>query len=252
VGARESEQTAGGLMPVPQFLRLSEATTELERAIWGGMRRPAPVAKLTHQEKKISVGWGPWTQQASEAVRSAILEHKLALYVCPEDQLSAMPAEEGTSTFSFSIPPDVFSRLLAPRGITPDRPHRSTWKTTNDDKQLLARLQKGVLILRREEFNEWLMVERAKGTWPSQSTRRKNPIGRPRRNGVTTAIRILVNEGKWNAAQSVARLRRLMIDAGREAVPSEDTIGRVVDRLFRETGEACFRRRLKSKQGPNK
>jgi hypothetical protein len=48
---------------------------------------------------------------------------------------------------------------------------------------------------------------------------------------------------------TIAELRRRLVRSGRTDAPSEDTLARVVDELYCETGDAVFRR---PKRAPRK
>ncbi len=47
---------------------------------------------------------------------------------------------------------------------------------------------------------------------------------------------------------SIPRLRRHLLELGHSDVPSEDTLARLVDELYTETGEPAFRRAKRSRQ----
>jgi len=105
----------------------------------------------------------------------------------------------------------------------------------------------GVLLVRTTDFEAWYQSERGKGKWPSQRSKSKLKIGsgRPTKQTETmrNAVIRLVREEKWGGEIGVTELRRLLIDSGRNDVPSTDTLRRMVDQLHRETGEpALFRK----------
>jgi hypothetical protein len=235
---------------VHQFILLSSAVQRLAEGMSGGIRRAEPVAELKREEPRLSVGWSPWREHAGAALRSAILEGKLSLYARPTTDADTGEQLGGQiSDLSTIIPISVFQRLMAPRGIPTDHPYRPTLKTVGNDAKLLARLLSGVLVLRKVEFGSWYKRELAKGRWPSQVTRQKLPIGRPSKqtDTITAAILRLVNGKEWDASLAVAALRQSLTSQGRDDVPSPDTLARMVDRLYRETGDPRLRRSPRSR-----
>ena len=213
--------------------------------MWGGIRRAEPVAKLKREEPRLSVGWGPWRDHAGAALRSAILEGKLSVYVRPTANAEAGGQSGGQiSDLTTTVPTSVFKRLVAPRGIPTDHAYRPTLTSVGNDPILLARLNSGILVLQKTAFDNWYRRELAKGRWPSQATRQKTFIGRPSKqtDTITASILGLVNDKEWDASLAVAVLRQCLMDRGRNDVPSPDTLVRIVDRLYRETGNPLLHR----------
>ena len=69
------------------FLRLSDAVNQLGRGIWGGMRRPAPLRAMKPEDRRgVSVGFGPWKEEAGRQLRTAVIEGKIAVYVFASSQ----------------------------------------------------------------------------------------------------------------------------------------------------------------------
>src|SRR5207253_1093433 len=70
--------------------------------------------------------------------------------------------------------------------------------------------------------------------------------GRPtkRTEPLRNAILALVNDGAWRATDGMPALGRLLKERYREP-PSCDTLGRVVDGLYRLTGERALRREVR-------
>ena len=233
-----------------QFILLSAAVQRLAEGMWGGIRRAEPVAELKREKPRLSVGWGSWRERAGAALRSAILEGKLSVYARPTiDAEAGEPLGGQISDLTTIVPVSVFQRLITPRGIPTDHPYRPTLATVGNDSKLLARLLSGVLVLRKVEFDKWFKRELAKGRWPSQVTRQKTPFGRPTKqtDTITAAILGLVNGREWDARLAVAALRQSLMSQGRDDVPSPDTLARMVDRLYRETGDPRLRRSRRSR-----
>jgi hypothetical protein len=217
------------------FIRLSDAVSRLAQCIWGGLRRPAPLRDIPPKLKRgVSVGFGPWTEEAGRRLRTAAAEGELTVYVFAGDSNPV------------AVPREVLSRMIPRRGGLPDRPIRHSLKIAGGDRRIFELLQAGVLLVRAEGFNKWYRSERAKGKWASQRSTKKAREGRPSkqtdklRNAVITAIR----EEKI----SVALLRRRLVAMGVTDVPSADTLARLVDQLYRETGELEFRRTRHSRE----
>jgi hypothetical protein len=45
--------------PPEEHLRISCAVNRLADGMWGGLRRPEPVAAIKHDQKKLSLGFWP-------------------------------------------------------------------------------------------------------------------------------------------------------------------------------------------------
>ena len=56
------------------------------------------------------------------------------------------------------------------------------------------------------------------------------------------AILARVSDGDWSGNKSIVSLRQLLIDSGRDDVPSADTLARRVDELHDEIGDAALHR----------
>lgn len=117
-------------------------------------------------------------------------------------------------------------------------------RAVEKDGQLFRALNTGLLIVRKSEFDAWYQREHRKGKWPSQRGKSKKE-GRPshQTDGLRNAVAAIMQEGKI----TIAELRRRLVSSGRTDVPSEDTLARVVDELYRETGEARFRRHRRAR-----
>ncbi len=142
------------------------------------------------------------------------------------------------------VPPKVVRQLITRRGSLPDRAIRTSIKACQGDETPFLPLQTGLLVVEEQEFSCWRKAEYSKGKWPSQRSRLKHGVGR--RTKQTTSLRntvlALVRDGLWSGKQAIAKLQRLLIKAGREDVPSADTLARLVDKLHDEIGHAGLRR----------
>jgi len=221
------------------FIRVSQAIDCLAAGMWGGRPRPIPLAELKKHWKKVSVGFAPWREQAARNLRSAIERDELPLYVMSDPASSADDDPHTLYDIPMHVPASVVERLVGARGVLSDHPIRTTFKTVGGDDQLLERLRFGALVVREKDFDAWYRSERGKGQWPSLRSRRKNAIGRPpkQRDAIRNAILGAIYEGRWSAQESIAQLDRLLRGAGRDDVPSADTLARTIDQLHRETGE---------------
>ena len=136
-----------------------------------------------------------------------------------------------------AVPVPVVKRLIASRGSLPDHPIRPSMQTAKGNEKLYALLVVGSLVVRASDFDVWYQSERAKGRWPSQRSKEKKN-GRPTRQteALGNAVLALVNDLKWNGKDGITTLHRLLVASGRSDVPSQDTLARLVDHLYRETG----------------
>jgi hypothetical protein len=235
-------------------LRLSCATNRLADGMWGGLPRPEPVVTLKQGQQKLSVGFGPWREQAAECLRTAAIEGELVVYVVATPQVLSenhIPTEQVEPVV---VPVAVLKRLMIVRGGLPDHPIRPSIRTTGGDESLLALLITGLLVVRTNDFEAWYRSEQAKGRWASQRSRKKSPEGRPTKqtDALRNAVLGLVRDLKWDGKAGISALHRLLIADGRSDVPSPDTLARLVDQMHTETGEAGLRRiaRARRTRGP--
>lgn len=231
-----------GLVP-EGFLRFSDGVNRLAAGMWGGLRRPIPVQTIKRTFRKGSLGFGPWREKAGQRLRAAGVKGELVVYVVAKPQappkhlaLAGCSAERIEPAV---VPVDTLKRLMSSRGGLPDHPIRPSIKTVGGNEKLFALLTVGLLVVRARDFNVWYRSERAKGKWASQRSRSTTCNGRPTKQteALRNAVFSLVGDGKWNGKNSLTMLRRLLVSSGRPDVPSPDTLARLVDQLFGETGE---------------
>ena len=274
-----------GTVKLPDgYILFSEAIHRLQRSMWGGLQRPLAVSELSdrfQREKSntwvtihtadlqtsfgqeslakapnIRMSWskyrgrkplvfGPWRQKAGESLTRAARTERLEVYVAHQD--------DGTPACTH-IPPMVLSRLIIARGSLSDRAFRPSMKACDGDQKLLLLLQHGYLVVQEDKFTRWLVTERKKGKWPSQSSRKKPRPGRPRKQtkSLKNAVLRLVRDGVWNGHQPITKLQRRLIAAGRSDVPSADTLGRLVGDLHDEGGDPALRRRKRASRTQSK
>jgi hypothetical protein len=221
------------------YLPLSHATNRLADGMWGGLPRPEPVVALKQGQQKLSVGFGPWREQAAECLRTAAIKGELVVYVVAEDQSHIPTGQSLAQAEPVVVPVGILSRLLTSRGGLPDHPIRAL-----GNGKMFALLKAGLLVLRTRDFEAWYQLERAKGKWASQRSRKKSPEGRPTKQteALRNAVLGLVRDLKWSGRAGISALHRLLIASGRSDVPSPDTLARLVDQMHQETGEAGLRR----------
>jgi hypothetical protein len=225
------------------FLRISCAVNRLADGMFGGLRRPDPVTAIKQDQKKLSVGFGPWREKAARYFRTAAEKGKLTIYVLAKRQTRSEvdnSTEQSTKGLEpVVVPVPVIKRLIASRGGLPDQPIQPSIKTADGDEKLFALLIDGLLIVRACDFEGWYQTEYAKGRWPSQRSKSaKN--GRPSKQteALRNAVLALVHDRKWNGKDPIAALHRLLVASGRSNIPSPDTLAHLVNNLHRETGEA--------------
>ena len=92
--------------------------------------------------------------------------------------------------------------------------------------------------------------DRANGSRQRNDTKK---IGRPLKQSerLRNAILALVRDGQWSGRASLKELERLLSAAGYADLPSSDTLGRMVDQLFRETGIRQLRRIKRRRRKPH-
>ncbi|HWX71795.1 MAG TPA: hypothetical protein VNY79_04800 [Xanthobacteraceae bacterium] len=243
--------TSGSFLMTPSseaipdcFFSISEAVSVLARGMWGGLQRPDPVGQFKKQFGNVSVGFGPWKEEAARRFRTAAIEGNVQVYVYCEKSGSASHVE--TKPVSLSI--EVLARLIAPRGGLPDHAVRPSLKIAGGDTKLLALLARGILLVSKKDFDNWYRSQRSKRRWASQRLTKRRRGGRP--SVQTEALRSAIFSILLGNKLSIAELRRRLVGAGQIGVPSSDTLERLVDQLHRETGEKNLRRikRLRRKR----
>ena len=226
------------------FLSVSEAVSVLARGMWGGLRRPDPVRQLKKQYRNASVGFGPWKEEATRCLKTAAIDGNVQVYVFAKGIRSACHIE--TKPVPLLI--EVLKRLIAVRGGLPDHPIRPSLRIAGGDTNLLVLLNRGILLVSKKEFDDWYRSRRSKRRWASQRSTKRRSAGRPslQTEALRNAVRTIMRDTKL----SITELRRRLVAAGQTDVPSSDTLERLVDQMYRETGEENLRRikRLRRKR----
>ena len=222
--------------PPEDFLRISCAANRLADGMWGGLRRPDPVAAIKQDQKKLSLGFGPWGEKAGRRLRAAAVRGKLTIYVFAKPEIRSKDHHltdcSSEKMEPLVVPVDVVKRLIASRGGLPDHPIRPSIKTAQGNEKLFALLTVGLLVVRASDFDVWYQSERAKGSWPSQRSKLKIN-GRPTKqtDPLRNAVLALVHDRKWNGKNPISALHRMLVASGHSEVPSQDTLARLVDHL---------------------
>ena len=209
------------------FLRIRDVIAALARGMYATFPQPKPVHAIKFDHQKASVIFGPWKEHAAQRLRAASCDGDLPIY-----------AKGNSDPQPVMIPADVVGRLIPVRGGLPEHAIRPNLKTTGGDPRLLKVLSSGVLLVRQDDFGAWYKSERRKGRWSSQRLRKEAPEGRPSR--VNNVLRDAVANALRERKRSPAELRRDLIASGSPDVPSVDTLERLIDRLYRETGRPEF------------
>ena len=252
-----------------ELLLVSEAVARLKGGMYAGIKQPEPITHLKKREQRLligsgPIGWGPQKEDAAKRVYKAIVQGELSVVVLPDD-----PTESEMQEAPLLVPVDVLKQMIRTRGGLPDRafePMRILAKGSVAP-ELLAALSKSKLYIRREEFDAWYEKDRQNRIWPShnawlkdgrdefdawrnaeknrgspiQRSRCKPRMGRPStQNDLRKPIIALVNEGRWSARKTIADLVRLLESQGK--IAARDTVRRVIDQLFKETGKQSYRR----------
>jgi hypothetical protein len=224
------------------YLRISEGVELLAQGMWGGLRRPDPVRDLKKRYRgAISVTFDPWKQKAGKRLTLAAVDEDIPVYVFWRPYTETTDPEFEI----MRVPGSTLERLIRVRGKLPDHP-RASMRVVEKNEKLYRALNTGILIIRKRDFDAWYRRERQKGRWPSQRGKLEKE-GRPSRQTerLRKAVVAIMQDGKM----TIAELRRRLIGSGRSDVPSADTLARLVDELYRETGEAKFRRLRRARPG---
>jgi hypothetical protein len=233
------------------FLLISECVNQTVQGMWGNAPRPEPVREIKRIERDLSVGFGPWKEDAAALLRADALRGELPIYVRPRPTLGT---QGRPSVEPRRVPPELLKRVLPVRRSLPDHPTHVRCTGVHDgrhDDALLLLLRHGELVVRKSDFTDWYKHNRAKGNWPSQTDKRGSRRGRPTKDtgSLRNAILALVHNGEWRASDGILRLRRLLVEKGRDP-PGRDTLAQAVDRLHRVTGELAFGRKVRRRSQP--
>jgi hypothetical protein len=229
----------------PGYLRWRLAVERLASGMWTGTPVPETVRKIRRREPRLRVKHGARRIEAGKLLVAASKRGGLTAYSVPDPELigrSRSSIRGGPRIVA--LPRGVLDSLVMSRGTLPDHAHRPSLRMCGGDKQLLFALETGFLAVKKTEFEAWYRAERRRGKWPSQRSQTKRPLkGRPAKEtaALRNAITNLTLESRWSAKAGLNALHRLL-KAERAEVPNSATLGRIVDRLWNETGEVQFRR----------
>jgi hypothetical protein len=209
--------------------------------MWGGIKRPAAIREIKLVSPRLRVRSGKWRKTAALRLRHAVRTGELPLYVAgPEGDAEPL-----------QVPSSITSRMIWASGHVSDHMVRTPRAWLRDglvSADLYERFCTGTLHVLEAEFDKWFRSERARGLWRSQLTRRKPRRGRPRKRDEKLRQWIIgaVESGGWTAAKGIPALSRYLRSLGRDC-PSDDTLTREVDELYRETEDSRYRRRTRAK-----
>ena len=233
-----------------ELLTLPEATTILRRHMFGGLRLPTPVADARRRGIKLRQQFKPQLDEAGRRLAQAVIAEDLALY-CVSARLFDDQASGARRLFGLlRITPGVAKRLIK------DDQLRDLPRLLPDDlsqpgissARLFAALERGRLVVLHDQFRRWIQGERERRRWPSQATAvRPNTRGRPSIiHAVRQPVTALVAQGEWKPRDGLERLADL-VARGEGRRPSGDTVGRVLDQLYAETGDPGYLRKTNRK-----
>jgi hypothetical protein len=219
-----------------------DIVNEAVQGMWGNAPRAEPVRKIKQIDGGLSVGFGPRKENAAAILRADAVQGKLPVFV--RAHVTAI-AEGRTRVEPQRVPPEILKLVMPVRGGLPDHPTHLRGLSAADgqrDDSLIGLLRRGQLVVRERK--------RRSGVWPSQAKRLAPRRGQPTKNteSLRTAISAVVHDEAWRATDGMPKLRRLLIERGYEP-PSDDTLGRVVDKLYRLMGETALRRSVRRPPG---
>jgi hypothetical protein len=262
----------------PGFLFFSEATNRLAAGMWGGLPQPIPIrqTKQTHIKdfhikdfekrtkrirkkgqhpwRRLSLGFGPWCEQARKRLTGAAIDEELLVYITAENAepvvvpagvLAILPKSRGglgDIPFRVSLK-TITAEISKPKSAT----HSSIWPIRNarESEALFRMLTTGRLVVRETDFLAWYEAEHARGQWESQRSRWESQRSRKKIHGgrppkqtksLENTILGLVRDEEWRADTPISTLHRILVEKGLDP-PSPDTLSRLIDRLHLKTGE---------------
>jgi hypothetical protein len=224
----------------PGYMLFSDAVRATMRGMWGG---------IAVVDRPRALGQKNWPRavesrrqiKAAHALTSAVEKEKLRIYLAVKDQSAGEP-----------VPKETICKLIKPNGHLTDYAYRPSLKTAGGDRELYQRLLSGRFVLQTREFREWYREELAKGLWPSQTSKLKKKRGRGRPTkqspSLEAGVQQVLAKKQWEAKQGAPALRRILIAAGHEDIPSDRTLLRLIDRLALETRHSALRRRKRNRR----
>jgi hypothetical protein len=223
---------------------------------------------LTDKLKRFRAGYVPRRARAAKRLWAAALKGEIPIYVVPDACESKPPQPELKSPESdacepeppparpewpetpVQIPVAVLKRLFVPLKTLPDHAIRATLKAIGDPK-LYVMLLSGRLVVQRGEFERWYVADRRKGEWPSQTAQHTGKHrGRPTKQSerLKAAIITLVEQKRWDRSRPFTKLAVLLEEEGQVAVPSVDTLRRLIRRIAAEDGDTRLHRSIRAKR----
>ena len=246
---RGNENPVAGTTPrhVPKgYMALAEFQNSLGNRMWAGFGSAELVVKMlsaAEETGKRRAGFGPRQDSVAAARTKPFRAGKLTLYIAADparfDPLPSwakdpMPVPKHLLGYVFIA---VAGRMPGTFAIRPSR------KVVGDGR-LFAMIERGHLVVKKSEVTRWFRSERKKRRWPSQEKAQcaRNPVGRPNKKAaeLKAAILDIDRQQVWNGTRPLAALHRLLVERGLPV--SVDTVGRVIGRIFAETGNPRLRR----------
>lgn len=251
----EQEQALEGIRACG-FLPVEDAIASLLASIWSNTRSPLQVREANTSLKAAGLpGKANWLSRRHDVENKlyrAVRTGELPIYGWPTQLKEGFHIGRAPQDVAV-IDPAIIVAVKPLHGGLPT-------KALGLRPAMIARLaSKGVgkfpppdclALFRLEELLAWVEIERLKGQWPSQLNRRMKLSGRRGRppRVVERAIvltRRRIDEGEWSTREPVSRLAEIanhQLSEERKRPISEDTFARAIDRLYRETGEARYKR----------
>src|SRR5260370_10148484 len=249
---REAYVTTHELVPnhaPPGFLFFLEATNRLAAGMWGGLPQPEPVREIKKTKiadfesndtvvfdlsdgppgggrypwRRLSLGFGPWCEQARKRLTGAAIDEELLVYITAENAepvvvpagvLAILPKSRGglgDIPFRVSLK-TITAEISKPKSAT----HSSIWPIRNarESEALFRMLTTGRLVVRETDFLAWYEAEHARGQWESQRSRKKILGGRPSKQtkSLENTILGLVRDEEWQADAPISTLHRILVE----------------------------------------
>jgi hypothetical protein len=104
------------------FQRFSDAVCRLAEGMWGGLRGPVPVRAIKRIEKRTSIGFGPWREQAAQRLTAEVKKGRLEVYVSAKSQAPfksrALARCSPQQLKPVTVPVTVLARLITRAGAS--------------------------------------------------------------------------------------------------------------------------------------
>jgi hypothetical protein len=205
---------------------------------------------------KGGIGWGLHKRHSAGILFEAVIGSRLPLFAWPTRGDGDGERQPETEVVALRQLPAALVKRLRP--LHCGLPSSVVGGRSSILKHFAGITATDVPVFVGAEFEHWLDDERRKGAWATQrplsaddlrAPKRRRP-GRPSIQGeVEQAIQVIVADGDWTQGDTVSQLGSLVRAKGIKV--NDDTVRKVLDGLYIQTGDSRYRCRFFERRYPN-